>query len=128
MKPLIPPLFWCLIYLLIIPSWLFGQVICFGVDGHIALEIAHTGECQNSSTPDVSLSNLKHGTHHCFDIIVLSINPENSYLFSPISKVKSIVIESLPQATLTPPRISTINISSTLVWKPPPLSLLPLRL
>lgn len=43
-------LVWLMLYFLVVPSCLFGHVICFGVDGHIELEIGQNGRCGTHNT------------------------------------------------------------------------------
>ena len=115
----ISPLIWWLIVCLNMPSWLSGQVICFGVDGHIALEKTHSGRCDTPSPSESALSRTNHYFHHCFDIVFPTINPNASYVFSPLPKVGAIAIGK-PLQTL-PIDLLALNVSPTLIWRQLPL-------
>ncbi|MAT78830.1 hypothetical protein CMK14_27355 [Candidatus Poribacteria bacterium] len=117
----IAPIIWWLIVCLNIPSWLSGQVICFGADGHIALEKAHSGRCDTPSPPESALSRTNHYFHHCFDIVFPTINPNASYVFSPMPKVGAIVIEKQLQTLPIDLQLLALNVSQTLIWRQLPL-------
>ena len=113
----ISPLIWWLIFCLNLPSWLSGQIICFGVDGHIALEKAHSGRCDTPSPSESALSRTNHYFHPCFDIVFPTINPNASYVFSPMPKVRGIArgkpLQTLPIDLL----LLALNVSPTLTWR-----------
>ncbi len=110
---------WWLIFCLNMPSWLSGQVICFGVDGHIALEKAHSGRCDTPLPSEPTLSRTNHYSHPCFDIVLPTINPKASYVFSPVPIVRIIAIEN--QLQTLPIELLAPNVSLTLIWRQLPL-------
>ena len=125
-------LVWLMLYFLVVPSCLFGHVICFGVDGHIELEIGQNGRC--GTRPDTipvvpslsqspSILDTEDHCGRCLDIILLTIDPDYPYAGS----VQGIMVETpsaiyvtlvLPiHLAVTPPTKSRLSIET---WQSDP--------
>ena len=73
---------------LIVPPCLFGHVICFGTDGHVALETNQDGQCGTQDNATIvsslhqssSVLNIEDHCGGCFDIVVPAISPNLSYV------------------------------------------------
>jgi hypothetical protein len=102
------------ITLVLMGSGVSGMVLCIGADGHIALEMAHEGRCQDASDApghdhpgDLALTAVG-GSDCCGDCVDLSLSsdamsqpmPEVRHRQAPTDELTSILAASFTQAPL----------------------------
>lgn len=85
-----------------------GALICFGEDGHIALEYSQNGDCADSPLHEHSNENKSSEKHcgECVDVPVyeryLSSKEKKPFSYQSTSTDKYVVVAKLPKVLLPP--------------------------